>query len=284
MKKVLIIGGAGPTGKFVSQTGIERGHEVKVLTRSPDSSPAKKLSSLGCEVFQGDLDQTWTLWRAMEGVDAVINSAHLRYSRAVIQAANQFNAQRFIAFSSTRIESAVPCPTVDQLKHAEKLIQESQLDYTIVRPSMIIGHGNDRNTSSMIRFMKKYRCLPLPNGGKAKVQPVGVHDVAQAVWNVLDNDETIRQSLTLAGSESLPFKQFVKEIQQAHQVSAPLISVPVSPLVPLTKILRAQLLPMLKRFAEDKAYSIEETKRMIDYNPESLSEIFERQKKDMLLE
>ncbi len=70
---ILVTGSTGNQGGAVARYLLKSGYKVKTMTRKPQSEKAGILRSLGAEVVQGDLDDSKSLERALEGVRGVFS-------------------------------------------------------------------------------------------------------------------------------------------------------------------------------------------------------------------
>lgn len=67
-KVVLITGATGQQGGALARSLAGKGFKLRGLTRKPEGDAAKKLSALGVELVQGDLDDAASLTAALQGV------------------------------------------------------------------------------------------------------------------------------------------------------------------------------------------------------------------------
>lgn len=67
-KVVLITGATGQQGGALARSLAGKGFKLRGLTRKPEGDAAKKLSALGVELVQGDLDDAASLKKALQGV------------------------------------------------------------------------------------------------------------------------------------------------------------------------------------------------------------------------
>ena len=88
---------------------------------------------------------------------------------------------------------------------AEKALQNSGLDYTILRPSWVYGKG-DRSLSKFIFFAKYLPVFPLIGDGQSKVNPIWVEDLAEIIHRSLGNPASYQQIYEL-GSLELTMKE-----------------------------------------------------------------------------
>jgi uncharacterized protein YbjT (DUF2867 family) len=63
--------GPGNQGGAVARGLLERGHEVRAVTRNPGSSQAKELANAGAKLVEASLDDTASLTRALEGATSL---------------------------------------------------------------------------------------------------------------------------------------------------------------------------------------------------------------------
>jgi len=63
---VVVIGATGQQGGAVARALLERGHQVRAVTRQPDSTKAKELAGVGATLVTAALEDTAALTRALE--------------------------------------------------------------------------------------------------------------------------------------------------------------------------------------------------------------------------
>ena len=68
---VVVIGGTGKQGGAVVKGLLERGHEVRVVTRSTDSAKAKELAHAGVTLVRASLEDTAALTKALDGATSL---------------------------------------------------------------------------------------------------------------------------------------------------------------------------------------------------------------------
>src|SRR3954470_1016929 len=111
------------------------------------------LSSWGDRVerVRGDLNRPETVEAALRGVDRVFlltrqNSRQPDQERAVIHAAAQACVGRVVKLSVFRADDHSPLQIARQHRQAEKVLEESDLRYTIIRPVFFM-----QNLPAMLR-------------------------------------------------------------------------------------------------------------------------------------
>lgn len=142
---LLIVGATGTLGRQVTRRALDEGYEVRCLVRSPKK--ATFLKEWGAELVTGNICQPETLPKALEGVTAIIDAATARATDSLsikqvdwdgklnlIQAAKAAGVDRYIFFSILDAEKFPNVPLMQIKTCTEKLLAESGLNYTILRP------------------------------------------------------------------------------------------------------------------------------------------------------
>jgi uncharacterized protein YbjT (DUF2867 family) len=213
--RVLLTGGTGLLGGALLDLLLAGRHEVRCLVR--EGSPrASLLDTLRGELVRGDAGDARALSRALSGMDALLHVAGIEYAPQVLEAARQAGVERLVVVGSTSAHSAYEFRSGPKLR-VEKLVRESGLDYTIVRPSMIYGSELDKNVHRLLRFLDRSPVFLVFGSGENLWQPVYHKDCAKGVYEALVRPAAIRQSYDLPGAEPLTYLELVKtEIGRAH--------------------------------------------------------------------
>jgi uncharacterized protein YbjT (DUF2867 family) len=154
--KVLVAGAHGKTARRLVRMLVEDGHEVRGLVRKEEQMP--DVDDDGAEPVLVDLEEEGVdaVGRAVEGCDAVIFAAGagpgsgaarketMDYGGAVklVEAAEQHDARRYLMLSSMGAGdpeggSGAMRPYLRAKARADERLQESGLDYTIIRPGSL---------------------------------------------------------------------------------------------------------------------------------------------------
>jgi len=91
---------------------------------------------------------------------------------------------------------------------AEQEIINSGLDYTIFRPSYIVGK-KDYLSKFVLKQIKKGIVI-IPGSGKYHLQPIFVEDVAKIILESISEKKFSNKILDLVGPEIIKFEDFVK--------------------------------------------------------------------------
>lgn len=154
--KVIIFGATGTIGRQVVAQALEQGHQVTAFSRHPEKLAMKQAN---LQLFVGDVMDSITVEQAIQGQDAVVCVlgsgkklfGHVRSegTRNIIQAMEKTGVHRLICQSTLGAGDSwsnldfywkyvmfgciLRKVFADHLIQ-EKLVEQSQLDWTIVRP------------------------------------------------------------------------------------------------------------------------------------------------------
>jgi uncharacterized protein YbjT (DUF2867 family) len=273
---IFVTGGSGHTGRRLVQALVERGENVRALTRDPAKIPLPVRKHI--EIVRCGLEEETRVREAMAGCTALIGLTHIKFAGQITKLMRHANLQRGIFMSSTRRFTSFPEETARQVIDGEEVVRTSGLDYTIIRASMIYGGKQDNNLEHLIASLRRWPVHPLVGGGSMKWQPVFTWDVVQALLAALDRPVTIGKEYTIAGPEPITYKQMVQTMLREAKLSRFLLPVPLGAARTAVKIYASRtsaprIRPdQIERLQEDKTFDISEARRDLDFNPISFEE------------
>jgi NADH dehydrogenase len=262
---VFVTGGSGFVGTAVIQALLSRGHGVHALVNHrPLPIADDRVKSC-----PGGLFDTAALDAAMHDCAAVIHlvgiikekpSAGITFDRihhqgtiSIVEAAQRAGIKRYIQMSAIGASADSPAAYHRTKFAAEQYVRDSGLDWTIFRPSMILGPGGEfykmeeswaRGTSAPFFFMPYFGSGPLGLGQKFQIQPINVADVARAFAEALDKPETIGEIYPLAGPTAMTWPQMHQLLAEkfvGHRRAV--IPIPAWYALALTHVVPSFLLP-----------------------------------------
>ena len=228
-------GGSGGLGTVLLLHLIRSNNNLLLLTRRFHAGT----SHPNVRYVQGDLLDPSGYVHALSNVDAVIHLAGLTHSHkaeryvevnvkgtaCLLQALKQARFQGRFVYVSTRAIGD-QCGEYGKSKlTAEAAIKESGISWTIFRPAEIYGLPQNDMICNIIRIARKKKIIPVPGNGNYALAPVYSEDVAKAILNGLWNSESIGKTYTLAGPESIAYKEMVDKI--IHAMGIKIFKLPV---------------------------------------------------------
>lgn len=236
MKKVLVLGGTGFVGRHLCQELTRLQYRVTVPTR--EASRAQPGQSLpGVERVQADVHDEATLARLLPGHDAVVNlvailhgdafdfeRVHVALVKKIVSTCTGAGVRRLVHVSA--LGAAKDAPSMYQRSKAagEAVLQASQLDWTVLRPSVIFGEG-DQFLTVFARLQGIFPVMPLA-GADTLFQPVWVGDVVGAIVQCLQRDDTGGRIYEACGPERFTLRQLVQMAGRWSGHARPVIGLP----------------------------------------------------------
>jgi len=183
MTKIAITGATGFVGKATLDVALHKAMNVRALTRR--ASPPHD----GVEWISGTLDDTASLRELIQGCEAVIHVAGLtntpnpgRFEAAnvtgtanMIAAAKEAGVERFVFVSSLSAREPELSAYGASKAKAEKRVEDSGLNWTIVRPPGVYGPG-DKDYLDLFKAAKLGVVPVPPEGGSSLIH---VEDLAR---------------------------------------------------------------------------------------------------------
>ena len=248
--RVAIIGGTGFVGSYIIDALLEQGHDVSSLVRPGSEHKVRHAGSV--RVVSGSIDATASIEDVIAGCEAVIYcvgilrefpSKGITYEATqfegvanTVDAARKNGVRRFLLMSANGVKH--PGTRYQETKkRAEDRVLASDLDATILRPSVIFGdpRGQMEFATQLFQDMVE-KPIPAvgffsglnPASGAVLMSPVHVGDVAHAFVNSLADNSTIGQTYSLGGPDILSWTEMIRRIATTTGRKKWIIPFPIS--------------------------------------------------------
>jgi uncharacterized protein YbjT (DUF2867 family) len=244
---ILLCGASGFIGQAISQALRQAGHQV-MSARSGNARAVKSSSDMVVDYAQDTHPEVWL--PRLVGIDAVINAVgvlrdsaarpvqavHQTTPCALFDACAQAGVRRVIQVSALGIEGNATRYAQTKLAADERLLSwlaRKQLDAIVLRPSIVFGAQGE--SSQLFMMLARSPFLLLPRAViKARVQPVAVQDLAQAVVHLLGASTGIRGVLPCVGPTPLTLAAMIASLRQQTGHRAALVAPLPEPLTRLS--------------------------------------------------
>jgi uncharacterized protein YbjT (DUF2867 family) len=238
-KLVVLMGGSGFIGHYVAQALLARGARVRIASRHPERAYVlKPLANLGQLQFaRCDAADRQSVELCLNGADAVVNLvgsfdgdlARLMGEAPgwMAEAAKAQGAQAFVHVSAMvgPTDAGKPIAYTDAKQQGEQRVLAGFPKATILRPSVLFGK-DDNFLNLFAGLIATFPVLPV-FGPEAKLQPVYVDDVAEAVAVALeDPGKHGGKTFELAGPEVLTMMDINRRIAAAEGRKRTFLAVP----------------------------------------------------------
>jgi NADH dehydrogenase len=248
---LFLTGAAGFVGaRVLAQAGPGRFARVVALSRARRAAPAS------AEWVTGDLAGP-AGWAAALPPEAVVvhlaaamgaagereqQRVNVEGTRNLLRLCRERGARRFVYVSS--IAASFPpnrdYPYAGAKREAERLVRDAGLPCVIVRPTLVIGRG-----APLVARLRSLAAAPiglLPGGGRARVQPVYVQDLADALLDLAAAASLEGTTVEFGGPEVVTMAELLRRLRRlARGSTGPFLTLPMGPLVAAARIATALL-------------------------------------------
>jgi NADH dehydrogenase len=228
--KVLVTGGTGFVGTAVRHQLKELGHDVRLLVRV--QSAGKIDPRDGFDIVTGDVLDTHACLRAVDGCDAVIHlvgirreypqdgityeAMHTEASYAIFDAAQRAGVERGVYLSGLGARADSPAGYHRTKFEAEEILRKSGMRWTIFRPSVILGAGDEFHP--LMADLVHRPVVPVFDGGTALMQPVSLANVAEPLARTVTMPETQGKIFEIGGPDRLAFRDLLYRVARVYGV------------------------------------------------------------------
>lgn len=242
--KVFITGGTGFVGSHIAEELMARGHELVALVRKagsrpgageivgdvtrPETFPPEKLA--GCQAAIHLVG----IIREFPGQEVTFRRVHVEGTRNVLNACRGAGIPRFLHMGTLGRGYRSRALFQKTRAHSENLVRHSGLDWTIFRPSTILGRGGEL-TRTLMSFIRM-GVVPMPDAGRSLLAPVAVSTVAQGFANALERDSALGKVFELGG-DTVSYRTLVEKMAFRMGYRPLYVDVPLGPLWAMASLL-----------------------------------------------
>ncbi|NIS75877.1 MAG: NAD-dependent epimerase/dehydratase family protein [Deltaproteobacteria bacterium] len=305
MRKILITGASGFTGKALCRRLIEEGERVVGFVRP--TSEIEELESMGVTCRVVDITRREEVFRNFDGIGEVVHTAaeyrtehidkdafnqvNVVATEHLLQAATAAKVSRFVHLSTVGVQGEIEEPPAGEYYRFKPgdYYQETKLagelkarEYfsqglpgAVVRPVGIYGPGDKR-------FLKLFRSINrgyfvMVGNGMALYHLTYIDDLIHGIILCLRKHEALGRVFTIAGERYTTILELVNTIAEVLGKPHPKVRIPFYPVygsaLVFDKMLRTAGIksPLYPRrfdfFYKDRAFCISKANRLLGYRP-----------------
>lgn len=207
-ENILVAGASGTFGKELVKKLMEYGGCIRIGVRN--LARAEGMNIGNCPVVILDYEKAETFKTAFEGIEKFFLATPTGYPQIeeliipVINAAKESGVSHLVSLSAAGVQQDSATP----LSIAEKCVQNSGIDYTILRPNLFM-----QNLLNLSPSIKKNNQIRLA-AASANISFVDVRDVASAAATILIHSSHKNHIYLLTGNESPDLFDIARTLSQ----------------------------------------------------------------------
>ncbi|MGF6884778.1 uncharacterized protein YbjT (DUF2867 family) [Nocardia sp. GAS34] len=149
MLTIAVTGATGAQGGATARALLAKGHQVRALTRFPDSPAAGALRDLGAQIRHADFDDRESLDAALAGADSLFavttpfdtdTTVETRHGQTLIDAAGAAGLGHIVFTSAAHADRDTGVPHYESKFAIEQYLLESGVPSTIIGPAAFMDN------------------------------------------------------------------------------------------------------------------------------------------------
>lgn len=135
---------------------------------------------------------------------------HVNLTKNIVDLCKRSKIKKIIYLSGLGVSPDTSLALFISKYKAEQAITGSSINYTIFRPSYIIGQ-DDHLTQYLKKQQKQHNNsnINIPGSGKYHIQPIHIDDVSRIIYESTHSERFRDVIVDLVGPDIIPFKQYV---------------------------------------------------------------------------
>ena len=235
--QILVTGGTGVVGASTVSALLERGHEVRLLSRNAERDARAWRN--GVTAIEGDVADAASIAGAADGCDVVVHLVaivdeappdvtfqriNIDGTRNIVAEAERAGVHKIVYVSSLGCEHGTS-PYHRSKLAAEEIVRRFREDWVIVRPGAVYGPG-DEHLSVLLRMVRTLPAVPIIGGGDQPIQPLWHQDAAAAIATAAERGDLNAGVYDLAGDQLTSQRDLVDRFRRLTNRTSVDIPVP----------------------------------------------------------
>ena len=211
----ILVAGKGFIGEAIGEKLSSEGHEVEYLDRTSGDYHIDITKEFGIDK---EFDAVYHCIGLAPGFStaADYSKVHVAGTKNLIRGVK---AEKIIYLSAIGV-GEIDHSYFNTKKKAEDLIKKSGLDYTIVRPSTVLGEGNKLLDSIRgLAFTRLFPNIPSP------MPPIEKEELVEILYRCLDDYDN--EVLEVAGDEEISVGELARKIYREEGYSCHMVPFPI---------------------------------------------------------
>ena len=151
-----------------------------------------------------------------QSVEIDYEMINVELTKHIVNLAKKAKIKKIVYNSGLGVSSKTSVGYFISKYKAEKIIVNSGLNYTIFRPSYIVG--KDDLFTKFLKKQIKIKTIEIPGSGQYSIQPIFINDVVKIIFQSITEKKFGNKIIDLVGSEYLTFEKYVKLFCRGNKI------------------------------------------------------------------
>ena len=152
-----------------------------------------------------------------QSVNSDYNMINTEFTQHIVNLSKKANIQKIVYLSGLGVSTKTTLGYFISKYNAENFIINSGLNYTIFRPSYIVG-TDDMFTKYLKRQIKNGE-INIPGSGTYSIQPIHISDVVKIIFESILQPKFKNKIIDLVGPDFITFEKYVKLFSKGTKTS-----------------------------------------------------------------
>jgi len=290
-RSILITGGTGAIGSILVKKLAALDSVLRVLTL-PNDPLVSRFDGIPVDIRYGNISNPEDLNNICDGIDIVIHCAaviiadedcvfdqiNIKGTQNILSEAKKSGVKHFIHISSASVVYTKVTPYSISKRVAEKIVRESGVPWTIVRPTLVYGKSGGQEFDMFLDYLNKFPVIPFIGNGEAFKRPVFVEDLIDGFIKLACIPDGTGKIYSFSGANRITMIDFARYCLVLMEKERVIFNIPVWFCIILSKIMKKIMKNpplrwnMIAGVIQDADLDPSEAIRDLGYNPSDLTQ------------
>jgi uncharacterized protein YbjT (DUF2867 family) len=231
-RRIVVTGATGFIGRRLVPALLDAGHDVRAMTRRPESYDGPGVP------VGADVSDRSSLDEALRDVDVAIYLVHSLddpdFERKDAEAARTFSAaaaaagvRQIVYMGGLGDDDQDLSAHLRSRREVEQLLGGDGVPVTVLRAAIVVGHGGI-SWELTRQLVKNLPAMVVPKWVGTRTQPISIDDVVRYLAGVVDHPDALGRVFEIGGPDQLTYKEMLlvaNEESDGRQI--PIVVVPL---------------------------------------------------------
>ncbi len=232
MSRILVTGATGFVGRHLVPTLVDAGHEVRAMTRRPDSYDGPG-DPVGADVADAS-----AVRRALDGVDVAYYLVHsladsdferkdAAAARTFAEAAAAAGVSQIIYLGGLGSDDDRLSSHLRSRREVETLLAATGVPLTVLRAAIVVGDGGI-SWEITRQLVKNLPAMVVPRWARTLTQPIALDDVVRYLVGVAGDERALGRTFEIGGPDQVSYLDMLRIAASVERDwPVPILPVPV---------------------------------------------------------